>query len=551
MRDWLVHLPEQFAGNPILQGLAAAIATFVLEDPTTVTCGLLVAEGRMAFTTALVGLTLGIAIGDLGLYTVGRFVGPTTLSWGLMSQDRLDRAKRWFDRNLVVAVLLSRFLPGTRLPTYVGAGILQASVVRFLGAALVASLMWTYLLLTAAAKIGEAVLPLLGRFKWPVAAAFILLLIIAQRRAAKRLAADPAGNRPPSAPIASAFEFWPPALFYIPVGVYYAWLSLRFRSFTLPTAANPSIYSGGLIRESKSQILSLVPEPHRQWLARYTRFPAREAGGSLEQAVSDALNFIQKAGISFPLVAKPDAGQRGAGVQRLRDTDELREYLRDFPSDKDLMFQELIDLPREVGLLYYRFPGSAEGTIFSVTYKEFPEVIGDGKRPLRELILADPRARLIHHVYFRRHALVLDRILPAGERFPLVFAGNHAQGAVFKDGKHLLTPALLARFDEIARAMPDFYFGRFDVRFDRIDALQRGEGFRIVEINGAGAESTHIWDASTTLPAAYRALFEQFRILFEIGAANRRRGHRPLGPIRVLRDCCWYRRAAREYPISH
>jgi hypothetical protein len=202
-------------------------------------------------------------------------------------------------------------------------------------------------------------------------------------------------------------------------------------------------------------------------------------------------------------------------------------------------------------LLYYRFPGSAEGTIISVTYKEFPDVVGDGKSTLRDLILADPRARLIHQVYFRRHAAVLDRVLSAGEHFRLVFAGNHAQGAIFKNGKHLLTPAMIARFHEIACAMPEFYFGRFDLRYDSLDALQRGEGFRIVEINGAGAESTHIWDATMTLPAAYSALFEQFRILFEIGAANRRRGHRPLGPLQVLRDCYWYRRAAREYPVSH
>ena len=39
------------------------------------------------------------------------------------------------------------------------------------------------------------------------------------------------------------------------------------------------------------------------------------------------------------------------------------------------------------------------------------------------------------------------------------------------------------------------------------------------------AEATHIWDASATLPDAYVTLFEQFRILFEIGAANRRRVH--------------------------
>ena len=41
-------------------------------------------------------------------------------------------------------------------------------------------------------------------------------------------------------------------------------------------------------------------------------------------------------------------------------------------------------------------------------------------------------------------------MLPHGERFRLVFAGNHAQGTIFKDGTHLATPQLLARLHEIA-----------------------------------------------------------------------------------------------------
>src|SRR5207249_10309001 len=37
------------------------------------------------------------------------------------------------------------------------------------------------------------------------------------------------------------WEFWPAWLFYIPVGVYYAWLAIRHRSLSVPTSANPGI----------------------------------------------------------------------------------------------------------------------------------------------------------------------------------------------------------------------------------------------------------------------------------------------------------------------
>lgn len=547
MADWIEQIVGRLAGSPWLQGIVAAFGTLILEDPTTITCGLLVAEGRMLFLTALVGLSLGIAIGDLGLYAIGRLVGPNTVKWGLITVDRLERARHWFDRNLLLAVLISRFLPGTRLPTYVGAGIFQASAVRFLAAALVASLVWTFVLLTATVKLGEAFLPMLGRYRWPIALTLIAAIVLVQRRAAKRFSEE----TPESEPVVSMFEFWPPVVFYFPVGIYYAWLALRYRSFTLPTAANPTIYSGGLIRESKSQILSLVPDEHRRWIAPFVYFEKPASHSPPELLTEEATIAIERAGISFPFVAKPDAGQRGAGVQRIYSKEQLQTYLEQFPAGSGIMFQELADLPHEAGVMYFRYPGEAEGRIISITLKEFPRVVGDGRRTLRDLILADPRARIVPHVYLRRHAARLDEVIPAGEPFPLVFAGNHAQGAVFKDGTHLATPALLRRLHEIAVSMPEFYFGRFDIRYTNTDAFFRGEDLRIIEINGAGAEATHIWDAKTTLLTAYRTLFRQFRILFEIGAMNRRRGFRALGPVQLLRDCRWYRAQSRRYPATH
>jgi hypothetical protein len=412
-------------------------------------------------------------------------------------------------------------------------------------------MVWTFVLLTATTKIGESVLPLFGRFKLLAAILCVLVIILIQRCASRRFVHGQTVRESDAPPVVSAFEFWPPALFYIPVGLYYAWLAIRFRSFTLPTLANPSIYSGGLIRESKSQILDLVPPPHRSVVARYGVYRVPPDNRPMNEILDDALAVVNDKGLSFPIVAKPDIGQRGAGVQRIRNREDLVNYLRAFPAGCDIVLQELIDYPHEAGVLFYRYPGEAEGRIFSITLKEFPTVTGDGHRTLRELICAEPRAHRLQHIYFPRHAAELDIVLPEGESFRLVFAGNHAQGAVFRNGTHLATAALLARLQGIASAIPEFYFGRFDVRFADLDRFLCGEGFMIVEINGAGAEATHIWDATQTLSQVYGTLFEQFRVLFEIGFRNRRRGFRTLGPIRVLRDCYLYWRSARAYPLSH
>jgi len=205
----------------------------------------------------------------------------------------------------------------------------------------------------------------------------------------------------------------------------------------------------------------------------------------------------------------------------------------------------------EAGIFYWRHPDQERGNIFSVTLKQIPELVGDGRRTIRELIESDPRASRVADVYLKRHASRADEVLADGEVLPLVFAGNHCQGAVFRDGTDLATPELLERIDTISRAMPGFFFGRFDILFDDLQSLLAGRDFRIIEINGAGAEATHIWDASARLSDAYATLFRQFKILYSIGAANRRRGHRPLGLVTFARAVVAYQRLARTYPLTH
>jgi len=69
--------------------LLAALATFILEDPTTIACGLLVADGRMLFSTAMIGVASGIAIGDIGLYAIGRWAGPRAVHPANSSRQEL------------------------------------------------------------------------------------------------------------------------------------------------------------------------------------------------------------------------------------------------------------------------------------------------------------------------------------------------------------------------------------------------------------------------------------------------------------------------------
>src|SRR6266550_2196751 len=143
-----------------------------------------------------------------------------------------------------------------------------------------------------------------------------------------------------------------------------------------------------------------------------------------------------------------------------------------------------------------------------------------------------------------------DRILAEGECLRLVEAGNHCQGCIFKDGGDLYSEELRTTFDEISQKLPGFYIGRYDIRYSSDDELRAGKGFQIIELNGAASEATNIYDEGNSLWSAYKTLYQQWKLVFQIGAANRSRGHRPASPIAVFRDWIEFSRQAMEYPLA-
>jgi hypothetical protein len=215
------------------------------------------------------------------------------------------------------------------------------------------------------------------------------------------------------------------------------------------------------------------------------------------------------------------------------------------------MLQSLIDEEGEAGVFYIREPGEKKGRITSLTLKYFPRVNGNGKKTLRELILDDPRAGKLAHLYFERHRERLDDVIKDGESIRLAFAGSHSRGTIFRNGNDQITDAMTDAFDQIAQSIDEFYIGRFDVRFGDFETFRNGSGFRIIEINGAGGEQTHIWDARTTIGGAYKALVQQFGALYRIGAANRRRGFKPTSLRTLIKVWLGEKKLTRHYPMTH
>ena len=136
-------------------------------------------------------------------------------------------------------------------------------------------------------------------------------------------------------------------------------------------------------------------------------------------------------------------------------------------------------------------------------------------------------------VFLERHRNELDRVLYNGEVFRLAVAGNYCQGTLFCDGAHLITDALTNRVDEIAKTFPQFFVGRFDVRYSDVERFKVGEDLAVIELSGITSESTNIYDPGWSLLRAYRTLMRQWSIIFRIGAMNRDAGS-PVGSFKQI-----------------
>ncbi len=346
----------------------------------------------------------------------------------------------------------------------------------------------------------------------------------------------------------SLFEFWPGSVFYTPIVLYWIALGLRYGDFSVPSAANPLIETGGLCGESKSGILDLAGPVARKWIAPYVTHMLRK--GQRESDASIMIEAMRKNGIGFPVVIKPDIGCNGTGVKLVQTPQALVPVLKTFPSNVRILAQALATGPVEAGLFYIREPGARSGKITSITYKEAPVLTGDGVATIRELIARDERTNLLPDIYLPRLRERLDTVPEAGEAVQLVFTGNHCKGSIFRDGCADATPELTRRLDEIIGDITEFHFGRIDVKAASVEALRRGEDFEIIELNGVGSEATHIWDSRTTLWEAYRAQFYHYRMAFRVGAMNRARGWKTCGAYTMLRYWRKQRRLLALYPLN-
>jgi hypothetical protein len=308
-----------------------------------------------------------------------------------------------------------------------------------------------------------------------------------------------------------SWEYWPFGIVQFPSIIYWLWLSLRSRSLVFFSASNPGIVMGGMLGESKYDVLKKIP---KQYVPKTILI-------KLPSTCDEVLEQMDNEGFLLPVILKPEIGEKGFMVKRINTRADIARYLTE--TRGNFLVQELVNLPLEFGVFYIRFPTQQKGKVTSVVSKEMLSVTGNGRSTLKQLILQKDRAKLqwkkLRKIYQKR----LDGILQEGEKLELISIGNHARGTKFLDSRHLINERLSSVFDHISKQIEGFYFGRYDLRCSSLEDLYEGK-VSIMELNGCGAEPTHIYDPDFSLHKAVKGLLLHWKNIFEIAKENHKLG---------------------------
>lgn len=333
---------------------------------------------------------------------------------------------------------------------------------------------------------------------------------------------------------AFSWEYWPMWLVYFPVSFYYIYLSVKARSLFFFSASNPSIETGGMFFESKWSIFKLMPHEF---------YPSTILINE-KDTFKVILEKMNVANIEFPVIAKPDRGERGWCVKKINCVNELAEYKNSM--SVDFLVQTYISYPLEFSIFYFRNPKSETGALTSVTLKKLLTVMGDGHSTIDELIQQNNRYFLQYTKLKQNKKIDFGRILKMGEQEVLVPYGNHVLGAMFLNYNQIIDEELINTFDRISKQIPGFYFGRYDLRCTSIEDLKKGKNIAILELNGAGAEPSHIYTPGFSFFKAQVVIANHYKMMYQAALENKKTGI----PFMSLKSFNNTRRLEKEYKQS-
>lgn len=318
-------------------------------------------------------------------------------------------------------------------------------------------------------------------------------------------------------------EFWPTRIFYLPGVIYYLWLCMKNGYLGLLSVANPGMTEAGIYNAPKVAVLNKLAQNNSDYIAKSLSLEEKDRRNWPQ--ISDS--FMSAHTLEFPIIVKPQMGQRGLDINLLKSREELINCLMNIPKDALYMLQEFAP-GIEYGVHYARFPNRDNGEIFSLGRKDLIYLCGDGVKDLEQLIMEHPRACIMYKMHCSKHRDKLSWVPADGESFKLVAIGTHSCGAIFNDSRDLITPKMSARIDAISKGYPGFFIGRYDVMAASEKDLQEGINFKVVELNSVMGEPPHLYHPGNSLWKGYCDLFAYIKLVVDIATENIRQGNIPL-----------------------
>ena len=166
--SFLVWITE-FLGNHLYEGifLAAIIETIIPPIPTLAifpTAGFLASQQGIPIISVIPMIILGgigTTIGSSTLYFIalklGRVVLLRYLKYVKVSEKKLERVEKWFEKYGDKAVFLGRMIPIMREMISVPAGLLQMRIPKFVLYTFAGSCVWSAATILAGYYFGEAI----------------------------------------------------------------------------------------------------------------------------------------------------------------------------------------------------------------------------------------------------------------------------------------------------------------------------------------------------------------------------------------------------------
>jgi membrane protein DedA with SNARE-associated domain len=132
----------------------------------------------LGYWLAIIGV---VVAGSTNLYWISRRWGIRLIEHPLarvfhLEPARLEKAKVWFDRWGVLAMIFGRHIPGFRVPLTVVAGTLKFPYRLFVPSVAVSTAIWAGIMLLVGDKLGGAIARFTGRHTWIYAVGTVLLL---------------------------------------------------------------------------------------------------------------------------------------------------------------------------------------------------------------------------------------------------------------------------------------------------------------------------------------------------------------------------------------